>query len=213
MIKVKVCGMLEPLNIKDIAGAGPDYMGFIFYSGSKRYTGDIPDPGIFRSVPSHIIKTGVFVDEDKEKILKIASMASLGAVQLHGSESVGFCEYIKASGLVVIKAFRVGPEFEFDYVNLFEDVCDYFLFDTKSEVQGGSGKKFNWELLERYNSHKPFFLSGGIGPEDISTILSMKKKGLYAVDINSLFETAPGIKDVVKVKAFIKEIKEYTYEV
>jgi phosphoribosylanthranilate isomerase len=212
MIQIKVCGMRDPLNIKEIAEIKPDYMGFIFYAGSKRYAGEYVKPEIFSGVPEDIKKTGVFVDEDKQKILGIARIVGLNAVQLHGNENPDFCRELKASGLDVIKTFHVGDEFSFDSLKPYEDACDFFLFDTKSELIGGSGKKFGWELLDSYNIDKPFFLSGGIGPDDIIAIMSLKNKGLFALDINSRFETSPGIKDVEKVKAFIKEIKECTYE-
>jgi phosphoribosylanthranilate isomerase len=211
MIQIKVCGMREPMNIIDIAGAKPDYMGFIFYPGSKRYAGDHPEPAIFRSIPADIKKTGVFVDEDKQKIIGIASMAGLTSVQLHGSENPGFSRELKASGLEVIKTFHIGPGFMFESLKPYEAACDFFLFDTKSELSGGSGKKFGWEILDSYNIDKPFFLSGGIGPDDITSIKSLKNRGLFAVDINSRFEISPAVKDVEKVKAFIKEIKEYSY--
>jgi phosphoribosylanthranilate isomerase len=212
MIQIKVCGMRDPLNIKDIAGEMPDYLGFIFFPGSKRYVGDHPDPEIFSSLSGNIKKTGVFVDENKEKIFEISSMANLNAIQLHGNETPGFCNELKESGLEVIKTFHIGPGFNFDTLKPYEKVCDFFLFDTKSELAGGSGKKFDWELLESYNIDKPFFLSGGIGPWDVGRIKSLKITNLFAVDINSGFEASPGIKDPRKVKEFIKEFKEYTYE-
>jgi phosphoribosylanthranilate isomerase len=207
MIRVKVCGMRDPVNINEIAEAKPDFMGFIFYPGSKRYVGDHPDPALFRNIPDGIKKTGVFVDAGKQKILEIADLAGLHAVQLHGNESVELCSEIKASGLVVIKAFNISNDFLFNSVLPYNDVCDFFLFDSKSETAGGSGKKFNWQLLEEYTSDKLFFLSGGIDPDDSRFIRALTDKGLYAADINSRFEISPGVKDVVKVKTFIKEIR------
>ena len=212
MIRIKVCGMRDLPNIKEIADAQPDFMGFIFYSGSERFMGDRPEPETFRSVNDYIKKTGVFVDEDKPKILELASLAGLSVVQLHGDESPSACKELKASGLKVIKTFRIGPGFRFEVLKPYEDACDFFMFDTKSEFAGGSGKKFNWEILSNYYADKPFFLSGGIGSEDARVIKSLKNRGLYAIDINSRFEISPGIKDAVKVKAFIKEIKEDSYE-
>jgi phosphoribosylanthranilate isomerase len=209
MIRIKVCGMREPGNIKEIAEAKPDYMGFIFYPGSKRYAGDHPET--FRNIHADIKKTGVFVDEEEQKILEISSLAGLDAVQLHGAESPSYCKEIRSSGLTVIKTFQIGPDFRFEALKPYESSCDFFLFDTKSELRGGSGEKFNWELLSNYTVDKPFFLSGGIGIEDSKIIKSLKNHGLYAVDINSRFEISPGIKDTEKIKTFIKEIKEDSY--
>lgn len=203
--------MRDPSNIKEISGLKPDYMGFIFYSGSKRYIGDHPEPEIFRNVPFEIKKTGVFVDEDVQRILELALIAGFDTVQLHGDESPAECSELKVSGLTVIKTFPIAPGFRFESLKSFEDACDFFLFDTKSQFKGGSGIKFNWELLGNYNVDKPFFLSGGIGIEDIGNIKSLKNNGLYAVDINSRFEVSPGIKDTEKIKNFIMKIKEDSY--
>jgi phosphoribosylanthranilate isomerase len=212
MIRVKVCGMRDAFNIREISDALPDFMGFIFFRGSKRYIGDNPDPGLFSGIPSGIKKVGVFVDENNRRIIEIASMAGLTAVQLHGNESTESCNELKASGLTVIKTFNIGPDFRFNSLEPYSECCDFFLFDTKSETAGGSGKKFGWQRLEEYSLDKPFFLSGGIGPEDSITIRSLHNKGLFAADINSRFEISPGLKDVALVKAFINKIKEDSYD-
>lgn len=212
MIRVKVCGMHEPLNVKEIAEAKPHFIGFIFYSGSKRYVGDYPDPELFRNVPAGIKKTGVFYNENIESILDKSASTGLDAIQLHGTESPESCYKLKSSGLIVIKTFHIGPDFSFGSLKPYIGGCDFFLFDTKSEIPGGSGKKFDWERLAGYSEDKPFFLSGGIEPGDSSVIKLLRNKGLYAVDINSRFEISTGVKDVLKVKEFIKEIKEDSYE-
>ncbi len=213
MIRVKVCGMTDPLNVRQISEVKPDFLGFIFYPGSKRYVGENPDPGLFRNIPSGIGKTGVFADESNRRIREMASMAGLAVVQLHGKESVESCSELKASGLIVIKVFKISQDFSFSILMQYTTGCDYFLFDTKSDIAGGSGKKFDWQRLEDYKINKPFFLSGGIDPSDSMIIRSLRNKGLYAVDINSRFEISPGVKDVEKVKAFIKEIKGESYEI
>jgi len=128
-------------------------------------------------------------------------------IQLHGVESPFSCLQLKSSGMIVVKAFSIGEKFNFENLFKYMPGCDYFLFDTKSETPGGSGKKFNWNILEGYSLDKPFFLSGGIGPEDAGLIKTLSNRGLFAVDINSRFETVPGIKDPVVVKTFIEEIK------
>jgi phosphoribosylanthranilate isomerase len=195
------------MNVQAIAGTGPDYLGFIFYSGSKRYVGDDPDKRTFREVTAGISKVGVFVDEKPENILQLASRYKLQLVQLHGSEPVAYCEAIRSAGFGVIKSFGVVTDFDFNSLGPYLPVCDYFLFDTKSDLHGGAGSKFNWDTLKQYSFEVPFFLSGGIGPEDAAAIREMHHPALYGADINSRFEIAPGIKDIDKVKSFIQKIK------
>jgi phosphoribosylanthranilate isomerase len=208
MIKVKVCGMTNPLNVKEIAGGSPDFLGFIFYPGSPRYIGNEDAGLLLKSVPPEIIKIGVFVNEDYRVVIDSAKQNGLGMIQLHGNEPPGYCKILSAYGLKIIKAFNLDDSFEFEAVKPFEGVSDYFLFDSKSEKPGGSGRKFNWEKLIDYSGDKQFFLGGGIGPGDADSVKELEKNGLYAVDINSRFETAPGIKNVPLVKSFISEIKK-----
>ena len=207
MIKAKVCGLTDSINVKELAMAGPDLMGFIFYQGSPRYTGEEPDRTLFRNVPSGISRVGVFVNEDRDKIIELAHVCGLGIIQLHGNESPEYCSQIRSSGLEVIKAFSISEGFYFEGIRPYLQSCDYFLFDTKTSKYGGSGKKFRWDCLTSYNLDKPFFLSGGIGPEDTEKIKVIKNKGFFAVDLNSRFETSPGRKDVALVKTFIDGIK------
>jgi phosphoribosylanthranilate isomerase len=207
MIRVKVCGMCAPMNVKEIAETAPDFMGFIFFPGSPRYIGEEPEMPLFKNVHPGIKRIGVFFNEDNHKILDLAIRTGLDMIQLHGNESAVTCFQLKSSGLTIIKAFNIGKDFRFESLNQYMPACDYFLFDSKSEKPGGSGLKFNWEKLEEYALDKPFFLSGGIGPEDAGIIKTIKNKGFFAVDINSQFETSPGIKDADRVKTFIKEIK------
>jgi phosphoribosylanthranilate isomerase len=207
MIKVKVCGMTSPVNVTEIAEAKPDYMGFIFFQGSKRYVGENPENMLFHNVAAGIKRVGVFINEDNHKILNYSINKSLDMIQLHGDESPFTCLQLKSSGMIVVKTFTIGEEFDFETLYKYMPGCDFFLFDTKSHTRGGSGKKFNWDILEGYSLDKPFFMSGGIGPEDAGLIKKLSNRGLFAVDINSRFETEPGIKDPVMVKAFIEEIK------
>jgi phosphoribosylanthranilate isomerase len=209
MMKIKVCGLTDPLNVLAVAKAEPDYMGFIFYSGSSRFVGTEPDRRLFSTLRYGAKKVGVFVDEEINKMLAFSVTAGLEIVQLHGNESVQICSELKSSGLVVIKSFNIDKDFGFEPLIKYLPVCDYFLFDTKSEFQGGSGKKFNWSKLEEYTLDKPFFLSGGIGPDDWGAIEKISNRAFYAVDINSRFETAPGIKDASLVKKFINDLKTY----
>ena len=206
MIKVKVCGMRDPANMKEIAEAKPDFIGFIFYRGSQRYIGDETDDTLLANVPSGIIRTGVFLNEENKKIVNISRRTGLEAIQLHGKESPEACMELKSLGLTVVKTFNIGEGFNFEILEKYSSACDYFLFDTKTHLYGGSGKKFDWRRLAGYSIDKPFFLSGGIGPEDVDAVKSVANRGLYAVDINSRFEITPGIKDPDKVRQFIKNI-------
>jgi phosphoribosylanthranilate isomerase len=207
MIKVKICGLNDPLNVKEIAEVMPDFMGFIFCPQSPRFVGNVPEKELFRHVNSAIKRVGVFVNENNRKILEISGHTGLDMIQLHGNESPVTCFQLKSSGLTIIKAFKIDKDFSFDFLNQYMPACDYFLFDTKSDIPGGSGRKFDWEKLQEYSLDKSFFLSGGIGPEDAETIKSMENRGFYAIDVNSRFETAPGIKDIEQIKGFIKAIK------
>lgn len=207
MISVKVCGLNNPLNVKAISECGADFIGFIFYRDSKRYVGRIPDKSLFLNVPRGIIRTGVFVNEDSERILKLTKYANLDIIQLHGDESVNYCKSLKDSGLQIIKTFGVGADFDPGVTDQYSKACDYFLFDTKHEKYGGTGNKFDWGMLKNYSFKKPFFLSGGISPEDTDIILSVANDQFFAIDINSGFEISPGIKDAVRVKNFINQIK------
>jgi phosphoribosylanthranilate isomerase len=207
MIKIKICGITDSFNAREIAEAKPDYMGFIFSRESSRYVEPVQEMTLFNNIPANIKRVGVFLNEDNHTILDLSNRTGLDVVQLHGNESASSCRELRSSGLIIIKAFSIDNDFRFESLNKYIPVCDYFLFDTKSEKAGGSGRKFNWEKLWEYTLDKPFFLSGGIGPGDTETIKSIENRGFYAVDVNSRFETATGIKDVDMVKTFIKEIK------
>lgn len=198
-MKLKVCGMRSAENIALLSNLSPDYMGFIFWKPSKRYV-DKDTPVL----PQNIKKTGVFVNDTEEYIMDTIERHQLQAVQLHGEEHPSFCNKIRSTGIETIKAFAVDSNFDFSVLEPYENNCDYYLFDTKGDLPGGNGRRFDWSLLKDYPSGKPFFLSGGIGPGDQSAIASIISLNLplYAVDINSQFEVAPAIKDIEKIKAF-----------
>lgn len=206
-LKIKVCGMRDPENISGVSAALPDYLGFIFYSKSKRFVGFEPSPEVLEAIPTSVKKVGVFVDEKKEKVLEICRNWKLDVVQLHGNESPEYCEQIKDAGITVFNAFSVDESFDFAMLNAYSGVCNYFLFDTKGQLPGGTGQKFNWQLLENYKGDVPFFLSGGIGPDDVEAVLKFHHPQLFGIDINSGFETSPTLKDVEKVKCFISGIR------
>jgi len=207
MIKVKVCGNCDPVNARHVADTGPDMMGFILYPDSKRYVGDDPPLALWDAVPPSTDKVGVFVDENLQKVRQLVSRYGFSMVQLHGKEPAGYCSALQKEGIGVIKTFGVGSAFDFDRLLPYLQACDYFLFDTETPGHGGSGQKFKWDVLKGYTLEVPFFLSGGLGPADVQDILNIGNDHLYAVDINSRFESAPGIKDAGLVRQFIHEIK------
>lgn len=184
--------MKYPENILEVGALLPDYMGFIFYEKSARYfTGTIPE------LIKTIKKTGVFVNESVENIIEKIKQHNLQAVQLHGDESVEYCKELKnkiSKKVEIIKVFSVGDDFDFEVLKPFENVCDYFLFDTKGKLPGGNGTTFDWKILKNYKSDKPFFLSGGIGIEEIAAIKNLKLP-VYAIDVNSKFEIESGLKN------------------
>jgi len=188
--------MKYPENILEVGSLLPDYMGFIFWEKSARYF-----DGIIPTLPKSIKKVGVFVNETSEEILKKIENHNLQAVQLHGNESVEFCVDLKNkidNAIEIIKVFSVNDDFDFEVLKSFENVCDYFLFDTKGKLPGGNGIAFDWKVLEKYPSTKPFFLSGGIGIDEMDAVNEILKTNLptYAIDINSKFEIEPGLKNI-----------------
>ena len=194
-LAVKICGMKEAENILEIASLNPEYLGFIFAKKSPRYF-----EGVIPVLPKQIQKVGVFVDETVAVISELVELHQLQAVQLHGNESFQFCEILKEqlhSDIKIIKVFSVGEDFDFEALKPFEDVADYFLLDTKGKFPGGNGTQFDWQILENYTSKKPFFLSGGIGVEEVGAIQQLRKMNLplYAIDCNSKLEISPGIKN------------------
>lgn len=207
-IKLKVCGMRDAQNIKELYELRPNYMGLIFWEPSKRYV----DPNTFVAVDPSIQLIGVFVNETIELILEKVINYHLSGVQLHGSESVEFCSKLrelfldKKLEINIIKAFSVGDSFDFSPLKAYENSCDYFLFDTKGELPGGTGKSFSWELLKNYNLDTPYFLSGGISESHLLDLKhffeSETSKKCVAIDINSKFEISPALKDIELLKRF-----------
>ena len=203
-MKLKVCGMKLENNISEISKLNPDFMGFIFWPKSKRF---FNDKSI--RISSKINKVGVFVNQDYDFIIDKINNFKLDFVQLHGEEDYQFCKKIK-SQCKLIKVFNIGSDFDFEILNSFESVCDYFLFDTKGDSYGGNGIKFDWKLLKNYPSKKPFMLSGGIDITDFKEILKIKelKIPLIGIDINSKFEFEPGLKNIKKVEELLKKMKK-----
>jgi len=209
-MKIKVCGLKVPENIHAVAALSPDYMGFIFYEPSPRFVDDITLAAINRT-PSTISKTAVFVDESIERIAQIIEQYHFDAIQLHGNESPEFCGEFKGK-VTVLKAFGVNEAFDFNRLDAYKNSVDFFLFDTKTPVHGGSGQTFDWNILDNYQLEIPFFLSGGLSPENLEEVKNITHPQFYGVDLNSKFETAPGIKDLDKLEQAFDIIKQNTYK-
>ncbi|XLS28273.1 phosphoribosylanthranilate isomerase [Flavobacteriaceae bacterium M23B6Z8] len=218
-MKIKVCGMKYPENISEVAALQPDYMGFIFWEPSKRHVAD----NSIQNIPTTIKKTGVFVDETQSHILDKVKTHELDAVQLHGKQSPQFCTDLKKAlvqmknvQVEIIKVFSIAGSFDFDLLEPYESSCDFYLFDTKGKLPGGNGYTFDWSVLASYPSTKPYFLSGGIDSASIDKIKAFLKepaaKYCYAVDVNSKFETKPGLKDVSLLATFFNVIKKQKIE-
>ena len=193
---VKVCGMRDAENIREVEALGIDMMGFIFYPKSSRYFSEQP-----AYLPQKCKRVGVFVNEDVENIKKIADNYALDFIQLHGHESIEDVQ--KLQDRKVIKAFNIATKEDLDATVPYVGLVDYFLFDTKGPSVGGNGEKFDWSILDAYNGDTPFLLSGGIGPDDAERIKTFRHPKCIGIDLNSRFEIEPGIKDIVKLKTFL----------
>ena len=204
-MKLKICGMKYEDNITEVANLQPDYLGFIFHEPSLRhFEGSIPE------ISNSIEKVGVFVDEKVEFISQQIEKYKLSIIQLHGHETPETCRLLKFSSASVIKVFSIKDEFDFSMLETYEDVCDYFLFDTKGKLPGGNGYTFNWDVLKNYPSTKPYFLSGGIGLDQVEKLKEFKKsnasKYCYVIDVNSKFEIEPGLKNIELLKEFKSQL-------
>jgi phosphoribosylanthranilate isomerase len=204
-MKLKVCGMKYQDNITEVAALQPEFLGFIFHEKSLRNFEDtIPE------LPSMIKKVGVFVDEKIEFISQQIEKYQLSVIQLHGHESSEMCKLLKSINVKVIKVFSIKDTFDFSVLAPYEDVCDFYLFDTKGKLPGGNGYTFNWNVLKDYPSTKPFFLSGGIGLDQIDNLKeflnSDASQHCYAIDVNSRFEIDAGLKNIEKIKEFKKQL-------
>ena len=193
---IKVCGMREPENIRAAEAAGTDWMGFILWPGSKRYVAQRP-----AYLPTRCKRVGVFVDAPLADVRQMTRDFALDIIQLHGHESA---EYIKAlHGHTIVKAISVGNSRDLDICHSYDGLVDYFLFDTKCKTTGGSGRQFDWTMLDRYDGTTPFVLSGGIGPDDAERLKALHHPMLAGIDLNSRFETAPAIKDIALLRRFL----------
>jgi phosphoribosylanthranilate isomerase len=198
-MKIKICGLKYKNNIEQVAYLRPDYMGFIFYDKSKRFVGE---DFIMPVISSKIKKVGVFVNAKADYIIDKINKHKLDVIQLHGDEKPGFCK-VMSHLITVIKSFGIDDSFDFKSIEPYKNCCDYFLFDTKTNEYGGSGKQFDWNIFKGYDNKIPFFLSGGIGLKELKSVSSFKLK-VHAVDVNSRFEIEPGLKDIGKLEKIFK---------
>ncbi|WP_142686155.1 phosphoribosylanthranilate isomerase [Chitinophaga polysaccharea] len=205
-MRIKVCGITRINDLQGLLDNEVDYAGFIFYERSPRFAGNKIDARSVRETTG-ITKVGVFVNAPLEQIQRTVNDYGLDLVQLHGDETPEFCAAVRAF-IPVVKAFRIGDNVNWQTeVAPFIPATDYFLFDTASvKGYGGTGEKFNWELLQTYPFDQPFFLSGGITPEQGTEIREMQIPALFAADVNSRFEDSPGVKNLALVKQFVKQI-------
>lgn len=199
---IKVCGMTDGENIRQTEQLGVDFIGFIFYPRSPRFLFEMPT-----YLPVRSRRIGVFVNESKDNILMYADRFGLDYIQLHGNESPEFCHNLQAAGMKLIKAFSIATPRDLSSVSAYEGLCQYYLFDTKTPQYGGSGNQFDWTLLNRYTGNTPFLLSGGINQYSAAAIRNFHHPRMAGVDINSRFESSPGLKDIGRIQTFIRELR------
>lgn len=206
-LMIKICGMREPENMLEVANLKPDLMGFIFYPASPRYAAKILNPEIFTRFPTCIRKVGVFVNIGFDEITEIIRKYSLDMVQLHGDESPETCRRLGEADIHVIKSFNIKDSAGFKLCAKYIPYTDYFLFDASTSKYGGSGYKFDWKVLDKYQLGQPFFISGGIAPGDVYKILEITNPSFYGIDLNSKFEVKPGLKNIKTLKKFVYDIR------
>lgn len=208
---IKICGMREADNIKRVEQLAPDWMGFICWEGSRRHVRETP-----AYLPEHCRRVGVFVNPELQYVASQTERLGLQLIQLHGEETPDFCRHVKETlsqngrDVEVIKTFSIAADAPFPDTEAYAPVCDYFLFDTQCAGKGGSGRSFNWTTLRHYHGHRPFLLSGGIGPDDVERLARFDHPCWAGIDINSRFECSPGLKDVESLRTFMEELRKQT---
>jgi len=201
---IKVCGMREADNIREVEALGVDWMGFIFWPKSSRYVSERP-----AYLPTRCKRVGVFVNEEIEQVKRIAADYALDFIQLHGSESPDYARRLHlvcGDSIAIIKAFNIATVEDLETTKAYKGIVDYFLFDTKGKCVGGNGEKFDWSVLADYNGETPFLLSGGIGPDDAERVKTFHHSLCIGIDLNSRFEVKPGVKDVTALASFLEEV-------
>ncbi|MEL6988504.1 MAG: phosphoribosylanthranilate isomerase [Bacteroidota bacterium] len=203
-LKIKVCGMRDPQNVKELSLLDIDYVGFIFHEKSKRNVNGIEVLPIETSDKKRV---GVFVNKAVDFIEEKIRIHKLNAVQLHGDETPRFCKALYDEGVDVIKVFSIDDDFDFSITKEYEDVVNYFLFDTKGHARGGNGVVFDWSLLEKYEGNIPFILSGGLSLQSLEELKQLEHEMLFGIDLNSRFEIEPALKNIELLKTFIHELR------
>jgi phosphoribosylanthranilate isomerase len=209
-MRIKVCGMTRLDQVRQLDALGVEFAGFIFYAPSPRFVGRHGlEPQQLRREKLGINRVGVFVNAPAEEVLQTVDEWRLHMVQLHGDESPKYCEHI-SNHVTTIKAFRMGADENLQWkIHPYRDVCDMFLFDAVGVSYGGNGTQFNWSQLTSKEIRKPFFLSGGIGLDDAGRVqeFAARESGFFAVDVNSKFETSPGVKDLQLLETFCDQLR------
>ncbi len=205
---IKVCGNCNEENLRQVSALTPMMMGFIFTDKSPRCANDL-DPEIVKSLPEYIIPVGVFLNADEETIRATAGKFGIKHLQLHGNESPDLCKRLQDSGYKVFKTIHVGNSLPTGLIDEYNGSVDMFVFDTLTEKAGGSGLKFDWNLLENYNADAPYLIGGGVSPDDIDNIVAAMRPHMAGIDINSRFETSPGIKDIRVLTHFILSLRKF----
>ena len=201
---IKVCGMREAENIRAVEALGIDLMGFIFWPKSSRYVNERP-----AYLPTQCKRVGVFVNASIEEIMQKVQDYALDYIQLHGSESPEYAQRLRSvygDSVAVIKAFNIATKEDLEATKPYEGLADYFLFDTKAQLPGGSGQQFDWSVLADYVGETPFLLSGGIGPDDAERVKAFNHPKCVGIDLNSKFEVEPALKDIQKLKTFLEQL-------
>ena len=201
---IKVCGIKHPDNISDLSKLPIDFIGMIFYEKSPRYVNNL-HPEEINIRGKELV--GVFVNASETEIIQTTNKYNLDLIQLHGSESPEFCKKLNET-VPVIKAFSIAGASDFEQTKNYEGLWGYFLFDTKTPQYGGSGQKFDWQILEEYKGNMPFLLSGGISVDDAEAIKKINHPRFAGIDLNSRFETEPGLKDINLLHQFIKNLEK-----
>lgn len=211
-MRAKVCGLNSVAQMMELDEMGVEFAGFIFYPKSPRYVlKHVAKEALKKAKGQQINKVGVFVNEQQDEVIRMVDECGLYLVQLHGDETPRYCEKI-SEYITVIKAFRLRNDDNILWkIKDYQNVVDMFLFDTAALDYGGTGKQFDWNILKGLHINKPFFLSGGIGPDDIESLTAFSKdpvaKKLFSVDVNSKFESSPGVKNMDLVNPFIQQLK------
>ena len=215
--------MRDGENIRQVSKLGVDYIGMIFWEKSPRnvtmtptHAGIIPDTTQLvtdKETPSSYQRVGVFVDEMAQNIIMRVVNFKLDVIQLHGHEEPTFIRNLRSTivpdlrpSIQIWKAISIADRESLEKYKPYEDCVDAFVFDTKCTCVGGSGQQFDWSVLDNYDGEKPFLLSGGIGPDDVDRIRHFKHPKMMGIDLNSRFETEPGMKNVELLKQFLTQL-------